>query len=143
MILAEKRPDRTLGQGHDEFWQWCGKGELRLQRCDACSHVCWPVLEACEACGSEALSWARLSGRGKIVSWCTFERDYYRGTLPLPWDTILVELEEGPLFLSNPKGFSASDMTVDMPVAVDFIQCEDSAGTFSLPVFAPCEIVKA
>ena len=49
------------------------------------------------------LVWAPMSGRGRIVSWCTFERDYYAGILPIPWETILVELEEGPLFISNPQ----------------------------------------
>ena len=36
---AEKRPDRTLGLNHDTFWDWCGKGELRLQRIDAGGEV--------------------------------------------------------------------------------------------------------
>jgi hypothetical protein len=76
-----------------------------------------------------------MSGDGKIVSWCTFERDYYAGMLPIPWDTILVELKEGPLFLSNPKGFSWQQTRVGMPVRLAFIDCEDSAGTFRLPVF--------
>ena len=76
-----------------------------------------------------------MSGRGKILSWCTFERDYYRGILPIPWDTILVELEEGPLFVSNPKGFSWQDIQIGAPVQLAFIDCEDSAGAYKLPVF--------
>lgn len=133
--MPEKRPDRTLGPGHDEFWSWCAKGELRLQRCSTCSAIPWPVVAACENCGSTQLKWERMSGRGKIASWCTFERDYYAGVLPIPWDTILVELEEGPLFISNPKGFSWQDISPGMPVSSSFIECEDSAGIFHLPVF--------
>jgi hypothetical protein len=53
-----------------------------------------------------------------------------------PLGTILVELEEGPLFVSNPSGFSWKEITPDMPVKVAFLDCEDSAGPFSLPVFA-------
>lgn len=133
--MAEKRPDRTLGPGHDTFWEWAAKGELRLQRCAACGEIAWPVVKACEACGSTELEWARMSGRGTLASWCSFERDYYRGLLPLPWDTILVELEEGPLFISNPHGFAREEMAVGMPVEVAFISCEDQAGAFMLPVF--------
>ena len=133
--MAEKRPDRTLGPRHDEFWDWCGKGELRLQLCGACGHFAWPVVKSCEQCGSDDLSFERMSGRGSIVAWSTFERDYYRGVLPIPWDTILVALEEGPLFLSNPRGFSWNDILPDMPVKLAFIPCEDSAGAFQLPVF--------
>ena len=133
--MAERRPDRTLGPGHDEFWAWCVKGELRLQRCVSCGGYSWPVVQACEFCGSKELTWERMSGRGKLVSWCTFERDYYAGLLPMPWETILVELEEGPLFLSNPLGFIWNEITIGMPVKVAFIECEDTAGAFSLPVF--------
>ena len=133
--MPEKRPDRTLGPPHDIFWDWCAKGELRLQRCSACGKYSWPPLAACEHCGSGELAWERMSGRGKIASWCTFERDYYGGILPIPWDTILVALDEGPLFISNPKGFTCGDLTPDMPVRVAFVACEDSAGPFRLPVF--------
>jgi hypothetical protein len=77
-----------------------------------------------------------MSGRGTLVSWCSFERDYYAGTLPLPWDTILVELAEGPLFISNPLGFSWRDCQPGMPVTLQFIDCIDRAGNFRLPVFA-------
>ena len=132
---AEKRPDRTLGPGHDTFWEWCGKGELRLQRCESCNHLAWPVVRKCESCGGQAFAWQAMSGRGQVVSWTTFERDYYHGTMPLPYDTILVELAEGPLFLSNPQGFGWQDLSPGMPVRLTFIDAEDSAGPFRLPVF--------
>jgi len=133
--MAEKRPDRTVGGHHDAFWDFCAKGELRLQKCGDCGHLVWPAVRKCEACGAEALSWVPLSGRGKLVSWTTFERDYYQGTMPVPYDTILVELEEGPLFVSNPSGFGWRDYTFEMPLKVAFIDAEDSAGAFRLPVF--------
>jgi uncharacterized OB-fold protein len=135
MIMVQKRPDRTLGPGHDTFWDWCGKGELRLQRCGACNGLTWPVQDHCEHCHGEKLTWERMSGRGKVVSWCSFERDYYYGVLPVPYDNILVELDEGAMFLSNPKGFGWRDITPGMTVQVAFEACEDSAGEFSLPVF--------
>ncbi|HEX7858097.1 MAG TPA: zinc ribbon domain-containing protein [Sphingobium sp.] len=131
----EKRPDRTLGPGHDEFWAYCANGELRVQRCAACHELQWPVVKACEHCGSTDLPFIPLSGRGNVISWATFERDYYQGALPVPWDTILVELEEGLLFLSNPKGFSWPDITPDMLVRLAFLDAEDKAGPFRLPVF--------
>ena len=81
-------------------------------------------------CGS------RCPALGKVVSWCTFEHDYYRGTLPIPYDTILVELAEGPLFVSNPADFGWQDIVADLPVKLAFIDCEDSGGPFRLPVFA-------
>jgi uncharacterized OB-fold protein len=134
--MAKKRPDRVLGPGHDDFWAACNTGELRLQRCQTCGKISWPVVKACEYCGSPKLAWDRMSGRGKVVSWCTFERDYYGGIFPIPWDTILVELEEGAMFISNPDGFTWKDITPDMPVKLAFVDCEDSKGPFKLPVFS-------
>lgn len=135
--MAEKRPDRTLGPAHDTFWDYCGKGELRLQRCADCGEISWPATLACETCGGDNLSWERMSGRGTIVSWCCFERDYYRGVLPMPWPNILVELEEGPLFLSNPA--APGEIRTGARVTLEFIECEDAAGRFSLPVFSAVE----
>jgi uncharacterized OB-fold protein len=135
LSVAERRPDRARGPVHDEFWAWCAKGELRLQRCAACGRYSWPPVQACEHCGGEHLEWAAMSGRGRVASWCTFERGYYEGVLPIPWNVILVELEEGPLFLSNPKGFTWAEISPDMPVRLSFVDCEDSAGAFHLPVF--------
>jgi uncharacterized OB-fold protein len=131
----ERRPDRVRGHGHDEFWSWCAKGELRLQRCAACGKLSWPVVSACEHCGGKQLNWERMSGRGRLASWCTFERDYYEGVMPIPHETILVELEEGPLFIANPRGFTWRDITAGMALKLAFVACEDSAGPFELPVF--------
>lgn len=133
--MPQRRPNRTLGPGHDDFWAWCEKGELRLPKCDQCGHLAWPVVSACEQCGGERFTWQHMSGRGKIVSWCTFEYDYYRGAIPVPYDTILVELEEGAMFISNPAGLSANEIAFEMPVKVEFLACEDAAGAFQLPVF--------
>lgn len=100
-----------------------------------CRRLSWPPVTACEHCGGTGLNWKRMSGRGRIVSWCTFERDYYNGLLPIPWETILVELDEGVLFMSNPRGFTWREMKAGMAVKVAFLDCEDSAGAFRLPVF--------
>ncbi|MEY2926774.1 MAG: hypothetical protein RL367_1251, partial [Pseudomonadota bacterium] len=127
--------DRTMGPGHDQFWDWCAKAELRLQRCTGCHGFAWPVVDACEHCGGTAFEWTRMTGTGRLVSWCSFERDYYSGLLPIPWDTILVELDEGPLFISNPHGFGWRDCQAGMAVRVVFVDAEDGAGRFVLPEF--------
>lgn len=135
-MISEARPNRTLGPPHDRFWAHCAEDALYIQRCAQCCEFAWPPVRACENCGSADLAYAPTSGKGKIISWATFERDYYGGALPIPWDTILVQLEEGPLFVSNPSGFSWPEIVIDMPVFVTFISARDDAGEFRLPVFA-------
>jgi uncharacterized protein len=136
MMVAEMRPPRTLGTGHDQFWEWCAKGELRLQKCGTCGAVNWPVRQTCEMCGEAEFVWEQMSGRGTVVSWCSFHQDYYGGVMPVPYDCILVELEEGVLFLSNPLGFGCDDVVLGMAVELRFVDCEDAGGAFKLPVFA-------
>ncbi|MGE0880282.1 MAG: Zn-ribbon domain-containing OB-fold protein [Acidimicrobiia bacterium] len=132
--MAERRPNRTRGPEHDAFWDWCSQGQLRIQRCAACSHLTWPPAPECEKCTSPDLSWEAMSGAGKVVSWCTFERRYY-AELGIPYDTILVELDEGALFISDPLGFGGHDLAQGLAVKVAFLDCEDDAGPFKLPVF--------
>lgn len=132
--MAQKRPDRTLGGVHDTFWHYCSQGELRLQHCPACDRLFWPPMPVCDTCGSFDLEWKPMSGRGRVISFCTFERQYYEELLP-PWDCIVVKLEEGPQFLSNPHGFTWQEITSDMPVKLTFLDCEDTGGQFKLPVF--------
>jgi uncharacterized OB-fold protein len=134
VTVPERRPNRTLGGVHDEFWRFCDQRELRLQQCGNCATFVWPPVEKCEQCGDAGLEWQPVAGTGALMSWATFDYPYHR-ELPLPWDTILVELEEGPLFVSNPLGFTRDDMEPMMPVSVDFLECEDDAGPFLLPVF--------
>jgi uncharacterized OB-fold protein len=134
--VTDKRPDRTLGPGHDEFWAFCASGELRLQVCDN-GHISWPVNPTCNTCGSTRLEWRAMSGRGTVVSWCEFNRDYYGGAFPLPWPVIIVALEEGVFFLSNPQGFAVGPETMGLPVKLAFSSCHDSAGEYRLPVFEP------
>lgn len=141
--MAQKRPDRTLVGDNAIFWDWCDRQELHLPRCTQCATLAWPIEAACTSCGHEGFVWEQLSGRGTIVSWCSFEKDYYQGLFPIPWDCILVELEEGPLFISNLDGLSWHDMRVGLPVRVAFVDCEDGAGPFKLPVFGADSTVAA
>ena len=133
--MSQTRPNRTLGPGHDDFWAGCAQGQLRIQRCKACGELAWPVVDACDHCGGTDLAFEAMSGKGKIVSWCSFVQDYYRGVMPVPYDTIMVELAEGPIFMSNPDGFACDDSAFEMPVEATFIDAEDAAGAFKLPVF--------
>lgn len=133
---AQARPVRSLRHSGDEiFWSRCAAGELAIQRCGNCSMMAWPPREKCERCGSDDLKWNVLSGRGTLRSSCTFERAYFP-ECPPPWTTILVELDEGPLFIANYTGQNPAELTEGERLAVHFIRCVDQAGEFSLPAFA-------
>jgi uncharacterized OB-fold protein len=135
--MAQPRPSRTLGGAHDAFWKFCDRRELRMQRCEACEEYQWPPVERCSDCHGADLVWTQLSGRGRVRSWCVFQREYH-AECPPPWPVLMVELEEGPLFITNPVAdqFLMEDAR---QVAVTFIDCADAAGPFTLPVFAAAD----
>ena len=132
--MAEKRPRRTLGPYHNTFWEYCGKEEFRLQKCNTCGRFEWPPTPMCPNCLGDEFTWTKISGQGKILTYCTFERQYYPECTP-PWHAMLVQLDEGPLFMTNPKDIPVDDIKRGMPVKVTFIDCEDQTGQFKLPVF--------
>ena len=135
MSVAERRPDRVMDGLNAEFWGFCAEGKLCLQSCLACGELTWPVVGTCLRCGCPEFEWRQCSGNGTLVSWCTFERSYYPDVLPVPWECILVQLEEGPLFISNPHRLTTRDFTPSLTVRLAFVECEDRWGPFKLPVF--------
>ena len=130
----EQRPNRVLGGNHTKFWEYCHDGEMRLQQCTDCGSWMWPPTTVCDECLSDNLEWMAVSGRGTIRSYCTFERRYY-DVLPTPWTVVLVKLDEGPEFISNPKDIPIDQVREGLAVRLTTIDCADEHGEFSLPVF--------
>lgn len=115
------------------FWQGCREGVLRLQCCDACqTYVYYPVY-MCPACSSLDLTWTPVSGRGRIYSRTRIEEPVSAasGTLD-PLIVALVELQEGPVMMSNIVGADADDAMIGDEVMVDFQPVSDE---ISMPVF--------
>jgi uncharacterized OB-fold protein len=126
----------TITDENRPFWDGCAAGELRLQKCARCGHVRYPVAPECPLCLAPEHAWRTLSGRAEIVSWVYFQRAYNRAWAGrVPYNVILVELEEGPRMFSNAVPLDRSDLRVGMPVAVTFA---DEEGV-SIPRFAPIQ----
>ena len=134
--MAERRPNRTRTPYFDEFWSYCSKEEFRLQVCRQCGEIQFPPSPVCPGCMSEEFTWQKMKGEGKIVSHATFERQYYK-ECPTPWPSILVALDEGVWVMSNPKdrNMPEQDMKQGTRVKVAFVDVEDDAGPFRIPVW--------
>ncbi len=128
------RPQPTPETAH--FWDGTRAGELRLQRCDACSHIYFPPRPFCPACASRGVSVFAASGRAKLYSYVISHRAAPGFTAP--YSIAVVELEEGPRMMTNivncPQTPEA--LQLDMPVEVVFEALDD---TISLPHFRPTQ----
>ncbi len=78
------------------FWQGCAAGELRYQRCLACSAVQYFARAFCRRCGGAQLEWRAAEGSGTVYAVTTVQRapsDEFRALAP--YVILLVDLDEG------------------------------------------------
>ncbi|MFM8238320.1 MAG: Zn-ribbon domain-containing OB-fold protein [Actinomycetota bacterium] len=110
-----------------EFYEWLGRGELRLQRCTACGEWRHPPRHRCAACGSIASTWAPASGRGRVFSWTVTHRPVDPAFTP-PYAIVVAELDEGPRLVGNLRGAPPSALAIDEPLIVEIESASESIG---------------
>jgi uncharacterized OB-fold protein len=114
------------------FWDAAAQGRLVVQQCTPGGHLRYPLAPWCPECLSDQWDWHELSGRGTILSFVIFHQPYHPAwTDRLPYNVVIVQLEEGPRMVSNVLPLSEQDLAVGMPLTVTF----DSEGDFSIPRF--------
>ena len=118
-----------------DFWDGAKRGELRLQRCDACEHIVFPPRPFCPKCSARSVTSFTASGRGTLHSYVINHRP-----MPAfgedPYAIAIVELDEGPRMMSNIVDCEQTPeaLVLDMPLEVAFESITDE---ISLPKFRP------
>lgn len=121
----------------EPFWAACRRRELVVQRCEACGALAFYPRSTCPACGSTALAWQPVSGRGSLYTFTVARRATHRRlTDRVPYVIAVVELDEGPHLTSTVVGTCVDDLRIGARLVVDF---EEHAGAdgddISIPVF--------
>jgi hypothetical protein len=129
------RPAPILTPDGAFFWEACERGELVAQRCGACGALAHPPRPMCPRCHATQREVARLSGRGRVLSWAIPRHPAPIGFAEPPV-VALIRLDEGITLVSNVVGVAPEAMRNDLPVAVAF---EPTAGGRAVPVFRPAE----
>lgn len=114
------------------FWDGCREHVLRMQRCSDCGAVRFPPRPRCPACRSAGATWEEMSGRGVVHTFTIC----HPPVLPayadrVPYNVIVVALEEGPFLVSNLEG---AEPEVGLPVEVCWTDVDDE---LTLPRFRP------
>ncbi len=123
--------------GAEPYWAACNRSELQMQRCSGCGHYRWLPGELCPQCGSTALEWTALSGRGRVTTWTVITHPVHpAATTRVPYIVAEVELEEqqGLRMISNLIDIDPDAVAFDLRVKVTF---EDHPAGQKLPVFRP------
>jgi uncharacterized OB-fold protein len=108
---------------HPAFRSGLERGELLVQRCDACGALRHPARFVCPQCLSEEHSWSSLSGRGVVETfvWYLDRLDPWPAGLPEPpYNVAVVVLDEGPRLLTNIVKVAFGELTVGDPVTARF-----------------------
>ncbi len=103
MSTPPKTPAPVAGMYDAPMWESIRQHGMKLQCCGQCGARQYPPAPVCHRCLSEQLDWTPISGRGDILSWVIYHRQYL-DAYPVPYNVIAVRLEEGPVIVSNLEG---------------------------------------
>ncbi|WP_448624396.1 Zn-ribbon domain-containing OB-fold protein [Geodermatophilus sp. URMC 64] len=128
-------PGPTLDVWNRPFWDAAAEHRLSVQRCTSCQELRYPAGPSCPQCLSSDTEWVGLSGRGEVQSWVVFHQVYYPGlSEAVPYNVVLIRLEEGLRFISNVVGVANDEIRIGMPVTVVF---DDVESGHAVPRFTP------
>lgn len=105
------------------WWDALRRHELVIQACGDCGTLRQPPQGICAKCGSEAVTWRTMSGRGTIYSYIVV----HQTALPawreaVPYNIAMVALDDAPeiRLYGNVLDVDNSDLAIGMPVSAVF-----------------------
>ena len=127
-------PVPQINDDNRDFWTAGRDRELRIVRCNDCGYYIHPPSPRCPRCLSENVEPSPVSGRGRVYTYTVNRRAWSPG-LEVPYVIAIVQLDEQPdlRLMTNIVGCSADEVTIDMPVCVEFRE----QGEAFVPVFRP------
>jgi uncharacterized OB-fold protein len=134
-----KKPLPEIDEDSKPFWDAARRHEIVLHQCRVCGRFAplqYPLGgTGCLEHGDANMEWVRVSGKGTLFSFVVFHQTIDPAFKDdLPYNVAMVELEEGPLLISNVIDCNNEDLTIGMPLEVVF---EDITEEESLPKFIP------
>ncbi|MBW2270157.1 MAG: OB-fold domain-containing protein [Deltaproteobacteria bacterium] len=134
---SEMPPPQPAPDSHSKpYWEHLARGELAIQRCQACREWQFPVLEFCRRCGG-ALGYEKLCGEGTIYSYLVQHHNVAPGFDALrPYAIALVTPDEAAHVRLAARIVEAApdEVRIGQRVRVEIVDL--AGGDYKLPVFA-------
>jgi uncharacterized OB-fold protein len=134
--MSEK-PEKPLPIPNEDtrvLFEGAARGALMIQHCLGCGAYRFVARRRCDVCASPEYEWKAAAGRGKVITFAFVHQRYHPGFYDeIPYNIAVVELDEGPRFITNVVGLEGRDLHGGMPVEVVF----EKRGEVSIPVFRP------
>jgi uncharacterized OB-fold protein/acyl dehydratase len=128
-----KRPRPALNRDNSFWFEAAKEHRLVIQRCAQCKVLRHPPRPRCDKCGSYEWDTVDASGKGVVYS---FVVNHYPQvpSFDYPLAVGLIELKEGTRLVANIVGIDPSEITIGMPVEVEFVEHDPD---LTLPAFHP------
>jgi len=108
-----------------EFYAYCSRGELRVQRCE-CGTWRHPPRVRCASCCSDRWVWQQSSGRGRVFSWTVVHQAMHPAFVDrVPYALVVVETEEGMRVVTFLGDADPSVLHLELPVELGFEESTD------------------
>jgi uncharacterized OB-fold protein len=121
-------------EGADVFFEATKEDRLLIQRCASCGDHQFYPRDLCIHCGSADVEWVEASGRGTVHTFTVIHQQGMPGWRDeVPYVAAIIDLEEGVRMTSNVVECEPTDVRIDMPVEVTFVD----EGALVLPRFRP------
>ena len=130
-----RRPRPHLSRDTKGYWEAARNHQLVLQRCLGCKAFRHYPTPMCPECHSLEFEWVPSSGRGTVYTYAIVNQVLHPfWTDKVPYNVVLVELEEGIRIVSNLVDCPNESIHIGMPVTVVF---EPLSAEITLPRFRP------
>jgi uncharacterized protein len=115
----------TYYSPYDEiYWTSIADGATRIQKCKACATLRYPPGACCPECLGIEADWVVITGRGTVLSWTTLHRQYLPA-YPAPSTVVVVQLEEGPIMISNIDEADRKRLKIGAPTQMTYFDHPD------------------
>jgi len=129
------KPRPIKSSSDSVYWDYLKKHELRLQQCNGCQIFRFPASPLCPECHSKDHAWQRVKGTGSVFSWVVFHKCYFPSfAKDVPYNVAMIQLDEGPIVISNIINIENSSIKQGLRVEVVF---DDIDETLTIPRFTP------
>ncbi|MFD8687512.1 bifunctional MaoC family dehydratase N-terminal/OB-fold nucleic acid binding domain-containing protein [Streptomyces sp. NPDC059651] len=127
------RPRPAVNRDNAFFFEGARRHRLLIQRCTGCAALRHPPGPCCPGCGSLEWDTVEATGHGHVYSFVVNHHPRHPA-FDSPYLVAVVELAEGTRLITNLTGIAADEVTVGMPVVLDWL---DADPDLTLPVFRP------
>ena len=133
-MIEYKKQLPLITSADKAFWEAAKRHELLAYRCLNCGAY-YSVVIDCVKCSAPRMEWVKVSGKGKIYTYTVYYQIYKPAWKEdIPYNAAWVQLDEGPLILTNIVGAKNEDLRVGLPVEVTY---DDVTEEVTLPKFKP------